>query len=89
MYAARMVRPGGIRGEGCDSKAAALSAGRVGHNGTHGSEIFDPERWRSVEGFSFTDITYHRAVDSGTVRVDVQCRQSAGVGHSLLRGYRS
>ena len=33
------------------------------------SEIFEPERWRPVEGFSFTDITYHRAVDSGTVRV--------------------
>ncbi len=33
------------------------------------SEIFDPELWRAVEGFSFTDITYHRAVDSGTVRV--------------------
>ena len=33
------------------------------------SEIFDPERWRAVDGFSFTDITYHRAVDSGTVRV--------------------
>ena len=33
------------------------------------SEIFDPGRWRAVEGFSFTDITYHRAVDSGTVRV--------------------
>ena len=33
------------------------------------SEIFDPERWRRVEGFSFTDITYHRAVEGGTVRV--------------------
>ena len=33
------------------------------------SEIFDPEQWREVEGFSFTDITYHRAVGSGTVRV--------------------
>src|ERR1700743_1663617 len=33
------------------------------------SEIFDPEQWRPVEGFSFTDITYHRAVASGTVRV--------------------
>src|SRR5918912_3515874 len=33
------------------------------------SEIFEPGRWRDVEGFSFTDITYHRAVDSGTVRV--------------------
>jgi naphthoate synthase len=33
------------------------------------SEIFDPDRWRAVDGFDFTDITYHRAVDSGTVRV--------------------
>src|SRR5204863_472663 len=33
------------------------------------SEIFEPERWRTVEGFSFTDITYYRAADSGTVRV--------------------
>jgi naphthoate synthase len=33
------------------------------------SEIFDPEQWRPVEGFSFTDITYHRALSSGTVRV--------------------
>src|ERR1700761_9213023 len=33
------------------------------------SEIFDPEQWRPVDGFSFTDITYHRAVNSGTVRV--------------------
>src|SRR5712691_2780204 len=33
------------------------------------SEIFDPSQWRPVDGFSFTDITYHRAVESGTVRV--------------------
>lgn len=33
------------------------------------SEIFDPSRWRPVEGFDFTDITYHRAVDQGTVRI--------------------
>ena len=33
------------------------------------SEIFDPERWRRVEGFSFTDITYHRHVADATVRV--------------------
>lgn len=33
------------------------------------SEIFDPAAWRPVEGFDLTDITYHRAVDSGTVRV--------------------
>ena len=33
------------------------------------SEIFDPERWQAVPGFSFEDITYHRAVDQGTVRI--------------------
>src|ERR1700730_13435504 len=33
------------------------------------SEIFEPSRWRPVDGFSFTDITYHRAVASGTVRI--------------------
>ncbi|MFT3876963.1 MAG: 1,4-dihydroxy-2-naphthoyl-CoA synthase [Propioniciclava sp.] len=35
---------------------------------------FDPARWRVVEGFDFTDITYHRAIDAagndlGCVRV--------------------
>jgi len=33
------------------------------------SPIFDPAAWREVPGFSFTDITYHRAVDQGTVRI--------------------
>jgi len=33
------------------------------------SEIFDPSSWQQVEGFNFTDITYHRAIDQGTVRV--------------------
>ena len=33
------------------------------------SDIFDPTRWREVPGFAFTDITYHRAVDQGTVRI--------------------
>lgn len=33
------------------------------------SEIFDASRWRPVEGFNFTDLTYHRAVDQGTVRI--------------------
>src|SRR5688572_30100340 len=33
------------------------------------SELFDARRWREVAGFSFQDITYHRAVDDGTVRV--------------------
>jgi len=42
---------------------------RVGQNWGMVSEIFDPGRWREVPGFAFTDVTYHRAVDSGTVRV--------------------
>ncbi|MFM8601063.1 MAG: 1,4-dihydroxy-2-naphthoyl-CoA synthase [Actinomycetota bacterium] len=33
------------------------------------SPIFDPASWNEVPGFSFTDITYHRAVDQGTVRI--------------------
>jgi naphthoate synthase len=33
------------------------------------SELFDPSRWQVVDGFQFEDITYHRAVDQGTVRV--------------------
>jgi naphthoate synthase len=33
------------------------------------SAIFDPSRWMPVEGFAFTDITYHRAKEHGTVRI--------------------
>jgi naphthoate synthase len=33
------------------------------------SEIFDPAAWRHVEGFDFADLTYHRAVDAGVVRI--------------------
>ena len=33
------------------------------------SEIFDAAAWTEVPGFAFNDITYHRAVDQGTVRV--------------------
>ncbi len=33
------------------------------------SQIFDPARWQPVPGFAFTDITYHRAVNQGTVRI--------------------
>jgi naphthoate synthase len=34
------------------------------------SEIFDPSAWRSVDGFDdLTDVTYHRAVAHGTVRI--------------------
>lgn len=33
------------------------------------SEIFDSQQWKAVEGFEFQDITYHRALHQGTVRV--------------------
>jgi naphthoate synthase len=33
------------------------------------SELFDPAAWREVGGFDFADITYHRAVDTGAVRI--------------------
>jgi naphthoate synthase len=33
------------------------------------SPLFDPSSWKEVPGFSFTDITYHRAVEHGTVRI--------------------
>ncbi|WP_425402793.1 1,4-dihydroxy-2-naphthoyl-CoA synthase [Jiangella gansuensis] len=37
------------------------------------TQPFDPAHWRPVEGFDFTDITYHRQVaaghDQGTVRI--------------------
>ncbi|MDQ3306870.1 MAG: enoyl-CoA hydratase-related protein, partial [Actinomycetota bacterium] len=38
--------------------------------GSDVSEIFDPQAWRDVDGFDdLTDVTYHRAVDQGTVRI--------------------
>ncbi len=33
------------------------------------SEIFNPSLWKEVEEFNFTDITYHRALAHGTVRI--------------------
>ncbi len=33
------------------------------------SAIFDETRWEPVAGFSFSDITYHRAKGQGTVRI--------------------
>jgi naphthoate synthase len=33
------------------------------------SELFDPARWQPVDGFDLEDITYHRAVGQGTVRI--------------------
>jgi len=33
------------------------------------SALFNPDRWSKVQGFDFTDITYHRAKEHGTVRI--------------------
>jgi naphthoate synthase len=33
------------------------------------SDIFDSERWESVDGFDFRDLTYHRGTDVGAVRI--------------------
>jgi naphthoate synthase len=33
------------------------------------SELFDPSMWEPVDGFKFTDITYHRCVENATVRI--------------------
>jgi naphthoate synthase len=33
------------------------------------SDTFDPTAWIEVPGFGFTDITYHRAIGQGTVRI--------------------
>ncbi|KQX74340.1 MULTISPECIES: 1,4-dihydroxy-2-naphthoyl-CoA synthase [Aeromicrobium] len=36
----------------------------------HVSDTFDPSAWREIPGFEgLTDLTYHRAVDHGTVRI--------------------
>ena len=33
------------------------------------SAIFDPSEWKEVPGFDLKDITYHRSVNQGTVRI--------------------
>ncbi|MBA2310105.1 MAG: enoyl-CoA hydratase/isomerase family protein, partial [Pseudonocardiales bacterium] len=33
------------------------------------SELFDADAWRAVDGFDFTDVTYHRHADHGTARI--------------------
>ncbi len=35
----------------------------------HVSETFDPAQWREIPGFDFDDITYHRHVELGAVRI--------------------
>ncbi len=33
------------------------------------SDIFDSKKWTPVKGFKFTDITYHKCKEHGTVRI--------------------
>ena len=33
------------------------------------SELFDPAAWVAMEGFDLRDVTYHRSVEPGTVRI--------------------
>lgn len=33
------------------------------------SPLFDASKWQEVDGFNFTDITYHRAREQGSVRI--------------------
>ena len=41
------------------------------------SPLFDASKWREVEDFNFTDITYHRAIEHGTVRIAVRVASDA------------
>ena len=55
------------------------------------SEIFDPTRWTLVDGFEFTDITYHRSNEHGTVRIAFdrpECR-NAFRPHTVDELYRA
>lgn len=43
------------------------------------SETFDAARWKSIEGFNFKDVTFHRGTDTGAVRIAInrpECRNA-------------
>src|SRR5690606_14697820 len=66
-------RPAGWRGTQ-DASPQGLPRGRISiaQRSAHTvpvSDLFQPEHWRTIEGFDFTDITFHRAVDTGAVRI--------------------
>ena len=56
------------RRTGSHRPAVTASAVAAGYS-ERMSNPWQPERWRTVEGFDFTDITYHRAVDVPAVRI--------------------
>ena len=40
---------------------------------------FKAEKWHTVDGFDFEDVTYHRAVETGCVRIAINrpdCRNA-------------
>ena len=43
------------------------------------STLFDSQQWKNVEGQNFQDITYHRSLEQGTVRIAInrpECRNA-------------
>jgi len=59
--------------------SAGSEGGRGGGAAAFVSELFDPGEWHEVPGFSFQDVTYHRAKHQGTVRVAInrpECRNA-------------
>lgn len=51
----------------CHTESVATSHGASGDANI--SPLFQSADWQRVPGFAFTDITYHRSVNSGTVRI--------------------
>lgn len=56
-------------GETISRFATRIRIARCHNIGVSVSAIFDPTQWTQVQGFSFRDITYHRAKAHGTVRI--------------------
>lgn len=52
-----------------DAKEAPAELREVNMSTKKVSDIFDSTQWDEVQGFDFTDITYHRAKAHGTVRI--------------------
>ena len=58
------------------------------------SPLFDSSEWQAVEGFDFSDITYHRSRNQGTVRIafnrpEVRNAFRPPYGRRIIYGSRS
>lgn len=53
----------------CGPHGTSLPLGHLLASPPMVSATFDEKRWKPVEGFHFEDITYHRSVEHGTVRI--------------------